>query len=411
MLMLCPNCHSNDVITMQDQLICVNCGHLLTPAEVVARKKKEPKAVSVAKRRPGRPHAVRLDAPVIAQTTPSPPTKKTSLIHDIRPPVRPKTPVVPPPKVPRAKTKKASMDHESVIYGGLRALGPTWIILALPGAALVVGGLVSAILVYLNTARSQQGAGLVIALCFILSGMVWLRFIRSAVMFQRAGVYDHRLAGIPAALRISAARTGRLSLFNLRHGAATLAELAALVIVVWYGGRITVVSSLFEVGLVFALCFALLYLLGSLWVVQRLVEAGIIISNLKLSSAHWLGWRLWRKHWELLGARFAALIVIIATLTSLALGIKYGPTNLGTTDQAIIGLVIGVLAAAMLTVISGGAAEASYRELVRVDFPKRSSRLLGQRHSAKPTRGAMALLISALVLPLVAAGAIAILWR
>ena len=42
--------------------------------------------------------------------------------------------------------------------------------------------------------------------------------------------------------------------------------------------------------------FCLTYLLAGIWIVHRLIEAGIVVSGLSLTAAQWLGWRLWRKH-------------------------------------------------------------------------------------------------------------------
>lgn len=87
--MVCQNCHSHDVIKVQDQFFCVNCGNLVAPPQP---KAKEPIPVvvpaidglpegvtilpvgdmvtavvagkPVKRKRPGRPKATRLDQPV-----------------------------------------------------------------------------------------------------------------------------------------------------------------------------------------------------------------------------------------------------------------------------------------------------------------------------------------------------------
>lgn len=399
--MVCPNCHSDDVITVQDQLFCVNCGRLLTKSEAASQTKtSRPK--TVIKRGPGRPRAAKLDTP-----RPTPVRAVTATVAS-------RQPIHAPEAIPGAATTRAKgkrVVHHSVIWAAVRALHPAWIALALPGAAVVAGAVTLAVGAWLYLPRHDQAEQFVAALCLGFGGVVWLRFIRSAVMFQRAGAHDHRLMKIETALRVAMARTGRLALFNLRHCAAALAELAALAIVVWYGGRITHLPEIVHVGLLFLVCFGLVYLICSLWVVQRLVEAGIVISDLKLPTAHWLGWKLWRRHWELLGARFGALLLILTSAGGAAVGLKAGLGQLSYTTRFSVDFVVATIAMAALTVVSGGAAEASYRQLVNLSQPQRAGQLMGRRRAQAPSPGSVILFLAGLILPLVAVGLVVTLWH
>ncbi len=408
MLMLCPNCHSDDVITVQDQQICVNCGRLLTKAEAAAQIKKAPSSkIKVAsKRGPGRPRAAKLDTPM------QKPASHSVSINDIKPRRPAPQPASTPEITPIAlKSKKAKIKHGAAFMAGFRALRPTWIALMLPGAITVAIALVYTANSYLHTARLQQAPEFTIAVLVFITGLVWLRFIRAGVMFQRAGVHDHRLSNYGSALRASLARDGQLKLFYLRHTAAALAELSLLTLVVWYGGRLTILPNLLHIGLLFIACFGLLYLLGSLWVVQRLVEAGIMVSSLKLPAAHWLAWRFWRKHWELLGARLIALLIILTLGAGVAIGLRAGLHGLDQTIKVCLLVGVGGFGIAILTVFSGGVTEDLYRQLVGIDESERSSRLLGQRHAVKPRWGAKVLFLAGLILPLAAAVMIAYLWH
>jgi len=68
--MVCPNCKSTDIITVQDQRFCIACGQIL-PLEKSPAAPKTAKAVPIVastapaakRRKPGRPKASRLDAP------------------------------------------------------------------------------------------------------------------------------------------------------------------------------------------------------------------------------------------------------------------------------------------------------------------------------------------------------------
>jgi len=398
--MLCPNCHSDDVITVQDQLICVNCGRLLTRAEAAAQKKKAeatPIVKVLKKGKPGRPRAAKLDTPVM-KAAPRP-------VADVKAPVvRAVAQAAPEPVLDE-------LAHGSVVLGGLRALRPTWIVLGLPGAVLVTSSIAYAFSTYTYMPRSEQAPAFVVSLAVFITGVVWLRFIRSAVMFQRAGVHDHRLSGFGTALRVAASRSSDLALLNLRHLAALLGEVSLLALVIWYGGHITFLPSIVHLILVFLACFILLYLIASLWVVQRLIEAGMIISRLSLTAAHWLGWRLWRRHWELLGARVGGLIVALVVVGGVGIGLEMALSSVSYLLQVATAVAAGSLAVAMLTVVSGGAAEASYRQLVAMSQPRRASRLLGKRQAQRPSLGARLVLLSALLLPLAAAAIVGLLWH
>ena len=399
--MLCPNCHSDDVISVQDQLICVNCGRSLTATEAAAQKKKTastPQVKVIKKQRPGRPRAAKLDTPV---------TNLSKPVADIKAPQQRARPVA------QHTGERASREltHGSVVGSAFRALRPTWIALALPGAALVVSAITYAVSSYLYTPRPEQGNELVVSLAIFMSGMVALRYIRSAVIFQRAGIHDHRLSSFGAALRTAMARSGQLALLNIRHIAFLLGELALLGLVVWYGGHLTIFPNWLHIAVLFIASFALLYLLAGIWIVHRLIEAGIVVSGLSLTAAQWLGWRLWRKHGELLGVRIIGLLVILLVTGGIAVGLDVILKVQSYIIQVTVAVLLASLSVAVLTVMSGGAAEASYRQLVAMSQPRRSARLLGSRHSIKPSLGSRTVLVGAFVIPLLAAIVVGTVWH
>jgi hypothetical protein len=398
--MVCPNCQSNDVITVQDQLFCVNCGRRLTKAEAAVHQKAPKSTKQPVKRSVGRPRVAKLDTPLTPKAIAEDRTP-TRLVSDID--------VV--KRIPSKTVVPGCVAHHSVVIASLQALRPLWIVLALPGATILASAMSLGTLALLYTTKVQQEQQLAVSLCLALAGFIWLRYIRSAVMFYRAGVHDHRLMGIKTALRTVAARTGQLCSFGLRHSAAALAELTILAVIVWYGGGVTQLPLIAHLGLLFLAIFGLLYLLSSLWVVQRLVEAAIVISNLNLPTAHWLGWKLWRRHWELLGARFGALLVVLTLGGGVAIGLRTGLEHLAPATQLGLWILAGSIAVAVLTVSSGGAAEATYRQLILSSHSQRAGQLLGRRRALQPSNGALLLLASGLVLPLLATALIVVLWR
>jgi len=290
----------------------------------------------------------------------------------------------------------------------LRSLHPLWIVLALPGAALVAMGLVlgvwdafylGAVMTPLKLSLREIGE-LIAALGFFVSGLGWLRLTRAAAIFHRAGVYDHRLAGNAVSWLAAMSWTPRLMGLRLRHGLAIAVDLGLLGALVWYGGRPGVLPFAFQAALVFMGCLGLLYLLGSIWVVHRLVEAGIVMSGLSIKVARQLSWRFWRHHWELLGMRFFGLSAVLVVGGGIAYGLFAAFNASATNLQLSAAAGALTLALAILTVLSGGAAEAGYRLLIELERPYRASRLLGGRRPLQPSLVATALLGIGLAVPL-----------
>ena len=371
-------------------------------------------SVPIPKRAPGRPRAVKLDTPRRPAQVPVKPVPAATAqiaprsMSDLRP-VGPRPDALPPVPVKAApKPPRPRLATAEIVAASLRALQPRWIISALPGAALVAAGLVlgvwdvfyrGAVMSASQLTMAQIGE-LIAAAGIFLGGLAWLRLVRAAVMFQRAGVNDHRLDGFAVAWLAAMSRTVRLMGLRLRHGLMIAFDLGLLVALVWYGGRPTVLPPTLQLALVFLGCFGLLYLLGSIWVVHRLIEAGIVMSGLSVRVAHRLSWRFWRHHWELLGLRFIALGAVLLIGSGLAYGLVVALSGATTGMQLSGAVIVLTLALAILTVISGGAAESIYRQLIKLERPYRASQLLGGRRPLRPSAAAVILQTLSLVLPL-----------
>ena len=423
--MVCPNCHSHDFIAVQDQLFCVSCGRLTTPAEVQAEKLAVVASAPPPKRSVGRPRAIKLDSPL--PPTPAPVKPAPAAIAQIAPrslsdirPVQPRPLVAPAkPVKPPSRPPRPHLAIGSIIKASLHALHPLWIVWAAPGAALIAVGLIlGAWALFYHGALlmpwqpSVRVAGeLIAALGLITGGYGWLHLTRAAVIFHRAGVNDHRLTASSTAWQASIARTARLIGLRLFLGLTGIITLAFLGTLVWYGGRSSALPSALQLTLVFIGCFGLLYLLGSLWVVERLIEAGIVISGLSVKVANHLSWRFCRHHWELLGLRLVALTSILSVGGAIAFGLFLMLRDTATIVQFGAASAALTILFSVLTVISGGAAEATYRLLVELERPQRALQLLGGRRSLRPSIAAIILLSLGLVLPLGIAAAALIYLR
>lgn len=341
-------------------------------------------------------------------------------MSDLRPagPQPPSAPATVTPIKPSRANDKPSAPRGRIAIGALmgsslKSLRPLWIVVALPGAALVATGAILAVWSYyylrsgmdmsLVSLNLRERIELIAAVGLVLGGWAWLRLVRAAVIFQRAGANDHRLAEFGVAWHAAMARTGRLVSLRLRHALVVAAELMLLGGIIWYGGRLDGLPVWAQISLIFGGCLGVLYLLASLWVVHRLIEAGIILSGLRISSSHRLGLKLWRRHWELLGLRLAALIVYAALGLAAAYGVFLGVHSLNTSLQLSLSAAALTIGIAVVTVISGGATEATYRQLIKLDVPDRASKLLGARRPLKVSAVSALILFLGLALPLGAA--------
>ena len=420
MLMVCPNCKSNDIITVEGKSFCVNCGRVLSDVENEKFLAQKPKAVKTKKKGPGRPRAAKLDAPraavnvvafdSITRPTPksSPPVKQSATKESID---SQKDEVVVLKKSVEPRPARGLIKSSLVVRKGLKALTLKWIALVIPGSLLVALSIAYTIYLLNHNTGLTLLERLVVPIGAFITGFIWLRYIRTAVMFQRAGVNDHRLYDVSTALKTTILATPRLLAFNLRHTAAALVELSALGAVVYYGGSVTLLPNYLHIAILFIIIFALLYLLVSLWIVQRLIEAAIVISNLRLDTAHWLGWKLWRKHRELLNIRFMALIVNIILTGLIGYGIYIATKQMPIIYTYTSGIVAGTIWVGLLVVISGGATESCYRQIVNITMKKKAPMLLGQRRRAKKNKLASFLFYLGLVLPLAASAAFYVIYH
>src|SRR6185369_17722227 len=90
MLMVCPNCHSDQIIAVQDQHFCINCGQMV-PEDVVAKAKPK-----VALQANGLPEGVKILPVAGAPDVPEPKVDavetKPALVETATTPAPPPTP-------------------------------------------------------------------------------------------------------------------------------------------------------------------------------------------------------------------------------------------------------------------------------------------------------------------------------
>lgn len=374
MLMVCPNCQSSDIVSVQDQFFCVSCGQLVPPQAAKPVAEVAPK-----KKGPGRPRAAALDtpvAPVESEVTPVPVSAPSITPAAAASQAKGRTMDALAPRQTDGVTAKAPAKASaktvapSPLLAALAALELPWIAAAWPG--LLAFG-VAALVLWQGYSVAGCGTSLVVwqnhwqllALAFGLAwlGWLWLRGVVAAVVFHRAGVHDQRLEDSGSASRAVISRFGRIVLLELPYVAVQLVLITLLVALALYGVGSTNFPVTWQAGGVFALSLGILYLMGAEWVMRDLTLAAMMVSGLSLRQSRRLAWRLWCRHMELLGARLCgrlADLVIGAGVIALIWELEFDQPSLA----AGLSVVAIVAAFSLMTVSGAGGTEAIYRQLV-----------------------------------------------
>ena len=391
--MVCSNCGSSEVIAIQGENFCINCGQLVPKAPAVVSTEGLPDGVKIlpigrANRKPGRPKAGRLDRPadithrITAEPTPRP------TVQDISPPIEsvsssPKT-VEPLPKIV-ASTSIAYGKILSASVGGRFNHHRAWLA-AVPAALLAVVGTVAGLVLAsahpmrLVTATRSAGIGVYGELIIIVVTYYLVRSLsHAAIIFGSARLADHRPLATDRWLEIAADSQGR------RLGTDVLAVLAlaaaggltaALVII---GGHAWPFNEAVQVGTLMVAFAAMLYLLTAIVMTVSLAHVAVTLARVHVWSGLRLGWRLFRRHFELAGVRMVALMVELLVVAAVGIGAGGWLVVAPSALHPLIIIALGVIA----TIVGGfaGAGTAiwwgnAYRLLVSADHPAGFHRLL-----------------------------------
>lgn len=219
--MVCQNCHSKDVIKVQDQFFCVNCGNIVvplrpqisTPTQVVAPLTSGlPEGVTILpvpetnrldiqlkRKRPGRPKAARLDMPAVAGgmrsiTFGAPPTLEP-------PPVRSTEQVEPAiGAMTKSETTPARSSAERV--NDITRTNPAPVVAAKPNVHQTIGSGKSDVLhpALFNDLMSASIRGRFNATHFSLALLpaILLAFVGGFIMVALAGNYTSANRLLPA---------------------------------------------------------------------------------------------------------------------------------------------------------------------------------------------------------------------
>ncbi len=402
--MVCPNCNSTDIITVQGQRFCISCGQLLPEEMPVVTKVITSSAPAAKTRKPGRPKAGRLDTPKpeVVPVKPAPPAEARLGPAQHRQRLSDLIPVA-PPQPPPAKAALQGKD-DAIVKASLRErFRPAALVWMLVPAALLAAMAGAVTLVLVGDRRDQAlaitwqagwplwGELVLVFLLFYLSRSLG----SAAVMFGTARRADHRPASaahqLGAAVNSFGSRVG-LDIVTTVLQTGLVALGAGLVVV---GGTPWPVPEVVQLAGLFIAYLALVYVFVGLGVVQGLGHAAVTLGKLTIWQALSLSWSYFRHHFELVGFRFVSLLLelvlalplfaaVAALIVYLPPDLKWGAVVAAVSLTLVGGALLGVGVAAWWVM--------AYRSLVR-RHPGDTVRLLAGRQPQHTHRGAAALVI------------------
>ena len=394
------------------------------------------------KRSPGRPRAVRLDAPrpvlPAAQPEQSPPHAPKFRHHKAavtgqpkpqnQPQIRRLADISPPKPKPRPdaahhavhKVGVAPLHFGAIIAASLRArVKPHWLSLAALGAlafgigcGYVIWLMLTGGLPKLATHIASTGAGLwieagILALLYYIGRSIG----HTAIVYGLAREADVRPVSLGQQLGTGINTFGRRLVLDLGFGAAELVLLGlGGALVIWGGGTWPVASSAQLITLFIAF-LALLYLLTALALTRSLSGVNLTLSGKPPWPAAKIGWRLFSHRLELFGWRFVMLaleLILALPLAALAIGLIITVPAIWRPELIVVAALLAWLAGALFGAGTAAWWTMLYRKLVAVSLPDAPPGLLNGHTSHAARRGPLALIV-ALTSFLIAA-ALAIPW-
>jgi hypothetical protein len=447
--MICPNCHSDQIIAVQDQHFCINCGQMVPETTTVPTvplvPTKGPRLRLPKKRPPGRPRATHLDAPrPELQPTQSPqasnapklrhPKHPVAISPDapkpaaIKPATRRLTDLAPPKpahhqrvhRPPVHKVGVAPLHYGAVVSASLRARAkPHWLGLAAI-AALAFGAAFGFVAWLTLTDGLPQLASRIVAVgprlwteVIVLSLLYYIgRSIgHTAIIYGLAREADARPVGLGQQLGVGINTFGRRLALDLGFGLAELVMLAGIVGLVIAGGGVWPMSSELQLTALFIIFLALLYCIAALALTRNLGGVILTVSSQKLLPAARLGWQLFSHRFELIGWRFLMLaleLLLAIPLAALAVGLIIAVPAAWQIETA---MVVGLLAWLAGALFGAGTASwwtALYSKLVAVTIPDAPPALLTGQPATDARRGPLTLIVA--LSSFLIAAALAIPW-
>lgn len=469
--MVCPNCQSTDIVELQNQHFCINCGRLI---ELVTKK-----------RGPGRPKAERLDRPkpltialdkpnenldkpqedvavkpleiTSVETEPTetaestndtnladssevevlvPSTKISHIFHQAPPSKLPsevalsaeikarkrlqdivpvdtieKVKVEPSSGVEKKLSPKVHLPLPQIISA---AWSEPWqggparlLILAAFIAAMTAGGITSLMLNHVQSLNPTQALAGGICLSLGVAMLFGVANTERASFALRR--YDHR--PIPRSWLFGGALSvlGRQSLVVL-GGIVDFAFIATLAMLIAQYLPRNIPQPYSPYALVVSY-FLLSLLALAAWVKTGIATAGVELGRMKSLEALKFGWRSLWHHPELMGSRLVAILWVASSLAGI-IALAWGLHLLfGSYDYWIEVIVNALLAVTAVLLGNFGAVgwrQAAYREIVIIDEAPDAIALLSGHHNGAPSRKAQyAYIFAVLILLIVGSGAIA----
>jgi hypothetical protein len=457
--MVCPNCKSTDIVAIQGQNYCINCGQLVdAPSVKTVAVKPRPAGAAAVKlpavtKRPPAPKVVARPKVDIKPTRPSapgiinhsrkpvttPPAKQQSKqFHDIRPPVKSaplsQAPVTQPAKLstPKAPIRQERKAQPQAIVPATQKPKPkltsAWVAIksALRRANFLAGALYALMIALVTLAlfTLSQEAGfelkfarpafelndatmsiLVALAAAAFAAYLFARLVRASAVYSVSKELDSR----PVKQRLS--RTAGLASLGGLITLDAITALGLIVIYLVYSSILALTSpasadpGIIELIIVVVTNAIALYLGLGLVAARTIGSLAIVLGGVSPLRALELGTRLYVRRFALIGSRFIILAVLgagfVATLVvlhRLAESALYPLFGSIWHDRLVQAGVIG-LAALTALLFGSGFWLSLYRRLIIERYPVKVLEYLSKRQ-AVPSLGSKVIGILAILLPI-----------
>lgn len=180
-------------------------------------------------------------------------------------------------------------------------------------------------------------------------------------------------------------------------GSLELVVLGLGVVLFYTGGTSWSVPSNVQMGAIFAAYLLLLYLLSALLISRGLAGVNLALTTHKPFTAAKFGWKLFSHRIELIGPRFAALLMegaLAIPLVALAVAFVMEAPSSWYIAVAIGAGLLAWLAGALVGVGTAAWWTMLYRQLVMVDHPDRIVTLLSSRQPEDASRGPLSAIVA-----------------
>lgn len=238
------------------------------------------------------------------------------------------------------------------------------------------------------------GEALVLALVYYIGRSIG----QAAIVYGISREADQRPVTISRQFGVAVNTFGRRLRLDTGFALAELFIISAGAILFYSGGNPWPVDSNFQLGSIFLSYLALLYLWIAVALARGLASVNLTLTESRPGAAALIGWQLFSHRLELIGPRFAAILMesaLALPLLGLVVALMLATPSPWHPAAIVLAGLLSWLAGTLLGVGTASWWAMLYRQLVTADRPQSAMALLSSRQPEDARRLPLALIIAA----------------